>query len=61
VEDYDSGFDAEPLVQSRTTLPVKLMRYTVEMTGPDSPEPVYQLQTLKLVSTSGERQQPILR
>ncbi|MBN2317671.1 MAG: prepilin-type N-terminal cleavage/methylation domain-containing protein [Acidobacteria bacterium] len=61
VEEYDPVIDAEPQIQSRTTLPVKLMQYTVEMMAPDSPEPVYQLQTLKLVNTSLERQQPILR
>jgi hypothetical protein len=37
------------------------MQYTVEMTGPDSPEPIYQLQTLKLVNATREGQQPILR
>jgi prepilin-type N-terminal cleavage/methylation domain-containing protein len=61
VEEYDLDIDGEPQIQSRTTLPVKLMQYTVEMIGPDSPEPVYQLQTLKLVNASTERQQPILR
>lgn len=61
VEEYDPGIDAETPLQSRTALPVKLMQYTVEMTGPGSPEPVYRLQTLKLVSASGGRQQPILR
>ena len=61
VEEYELDIDGEPQIQSRTTLPVKLMQYTVEMIGPDSPEPVYQLQTLKLVNASAERQQPILR
>ncbi len=61
VEEYDLDIDSEFQIQSRTTLPVKLMQYTVEMIGPDSPEPVYQLQTLKLVNASAERQQPILR
>ena len=61
VEEYDPDIDSGPQIQSRTTLPVKLMQYTVEMIGPDSPEPVYQLQTLKLVNVSSQRQQPILR
>jgi prepilin-type N-terminal cleavage/methylation domain-containing protein len=61
VEEYDPDIDDEPQVQSRTTIPVKLMQYTVEMIGPDSPEPVYELQTLKLVNASTERQQPIVR
>lgn len=61
VEEYDPGIDAEPQIQSRTTIPVKLMQYTVEITGPDSPEPVYRLQTLKIVNISLERQQPITR
>ena len=61
VEEYDPDMDAEPQIQTRTVLPVKLMQYTVEMIGPDSPEPVYRLQTLKLVHASQEQLQPILR
>ena len=61
VEEYEPDLDPEPRIQSQTTIPIKLMQYTVEMIGPDSPEPVYRLQTLKLVNTSQERQQPILR
>ena len=48
VEEYDPDIDAESQIQSQTTLPVKLMQYTVEMIGPDSQEPLYQLQTLML-------------
>ena len=61
VEEYDPGLDAEPQIQTQTILPVKLMQYTVEITGPDSAEPMFQLQTLKLVTGSQERLQPILR
>ena len=34
------------------TMPVKLLRYTVEMFNPDSRAPDYRLQTLKLVKNS---------
>jgi len=61
VEEYEPVLDPEPRIRTQTTLPIKLMQYTVEMIGPDSPEPVYRLQTLKLVSTYQERQQPIPR
>jgi prepilin-type N-terminal cleavage/methylation domain-containing protein len=61
VEEYDPGLEDESQIQTRTALPVKLMQYTVEMFGPDSPEPVYQLQTLKLVNASQDRLQTILR
>jgi len=61
VEDYDPGLEPEPQMQVRATLPIKLMQYTVEMIGPDSPEPVYQLQTLRLVPASQEGRQPIPR
>ncbi len=50
VDNYDPAVGTS----SGTDLPVKLLRYRVEMIGPDSPEPVYTLQTLKLVGTSGE-------
>ena len=42
-------------------LPVKLLRYTVEMYGPDSTGPEYELQTLKLVNSSEEGQQPTIQ
>jgi hypothetical protein len=61
VQEYEPAIEAQPQIQTRTTVPVKLMQYTVEMTGPDSPEPIYQLQTLKLVNATREGQQPILR
>jgi len=61
VHEYDPAIEAQPQIQTRTTVPVKLMQYTVEMTGPDSPEPIYQLQTPKLVNATREGQQPILR
>ena len=60
VEDYDPGIEEDPLLQSRTTLPVKLMQYTAEMIGPDSPAPVYQLQTLKIVKMTQDRRLPLL-
>jgi len=58
VEEYDPEFDSESLTQDDAELPVKLLSYTVEMIGPDSPVPVYQLQTLKIVNAVQERQQP---
>ena len=61
MQEYDPAIEARPEVRTRTTVPVKRMQYTVEMTGPDSPEPIYQLQTLKLVNATREGQQPILR
>ena len=61
VKEYDPATEAQPQIQTRTTVPVKLMQYTVEMTGPDWPEPIYQLQTLKLVNATREGRQPILR
>ena len=60
-EDYDPGIEEDPLVQSRTTLPVKLMQYTAEMIGPDSPAPVDQLQTLKIVKMTQNRRLPLLK
>ena len=61
VQEYDPAIEAQPQVQTRTMVPVKLMEYTVEMTGADSPEPIFQLQMLKLVNATREGQQPILR
>lgn len=61
MQEYDPAIEAQPQIQTRTTVPVKLMQYTVEMTGPDSPEPIYQLPTLKLVNAIREGQRPILR
>lgn len=52
VEEYDPGLE-DP---SQSGLPVKLLQYTVEMAEPDSPDPVYALQTLKLVNSSDEVQ-----
>jgi prepilin-type N-terminal cleavage/methylation domain-containing protein len=40
--------------QERQKMPVKLLHYTVEMTGPDSRAPDYHLQTLKLVRAQAE-------
>jgi len=42
--------------QPRQNMPVKLFHYIVEMTGPDSRAPDYQLQTLKLVRVKEEEQ-----
>ena len=61
VEEYDPGIEAEPRIQTQTILPVKLMQYTVEITGPESAEPMFQLHTLKLVAASQERLQPIVQ
>lgn len=61
VEEYDPGLESDPQIQTRTVLPIQLLQYTVEMIGPDSPDPVYRLQTLKIVNASQERQLPILR
>jgi hypothetical protein len=61
VQEYDPATEAQPQIQTRTTVPVRLMQYTLEMTAPDSPELIYQLQTLKLVNATRKGQQPILR
>jgi len=61
VQEYDPAIESQPQIQTRTTVPVKLMQYTVEMTGPDSPEPICQLQPLKPVNAAREEPQPILR
>jgi prepilin-type N-terminal cleavage/methylation domain-containing protein len=58
VEDFDPGLRPVTGTQSATGLQFKLLRYTVEMYEPDSTAPVYELQTLKLVSTSEEGQSP---
>jgi prepilin-type N-terminal cleavage/methylation domain-containing protein len=56
VQEYEPVINSGSLFQDQAELPVKLMQYTVEMIGPDSPVPAYQLQTLKLVNTSQEGQ-----
>jgi len=61
VEEYDPEIDSASLTGANVELPVKLLSYTVEMIGPDSPGPVYQLQTLKIVNSSQEGQLPIPR
>jgi prepilin-type N-terminal cleavage/methylation domain-containing protein len=54
VEEYQSEAGLKP--QTGTELPVKLLQYTIEMTGPDLTVPVYQLQTLKIVNSSQAQQ-----
>ncbi|MEJ2109267.1 MAG: hypothetical protein P8Z37_05010 [Acidobacteriota bacterium] len=58
---YDPAIEAQTQIQTRTMIPVKLMQYTVEMTGPALPEPIYQRQMLQLLNAIRERPQPILR
>jgi len=58
VEDYDPGTEEDG---TGSGLTIKLLAYTVEMIGPDSPEPAYTLETLKIVSTSEEGQSPTAR
>ena len=58
VEDYVPELDSNSPGQDNPQLPVKLLSYTVEMIGPDSQVPVYQLQTLKIVNASQGQQQP---
>jgi len=52
VEEYHPDFETEAGAQ----LPVKLLQYRIEMIGPDSTGPLYTLETLKLVTSSEERQ-----
>jgi hypothetical protein len=58
VDEYQPPTETEGTLQSTSGVPITLLRYTVEMIGPDSPDPVYVLQTLKLVgsSTQGAQQ-----
>jgi general secretion pathway protein I len=50
VEDYEAPVK-EPQAGTVANLPVKLMAYSVELTGPESKAPDCRLQTLKLVKT----------
>lgn len=43
--------DANLLTQSASELPIRLLRYTVQLIGPNS-EPLYSLETLKLVAAN---------
>ncbi len=56
VEDYILPEALQIPQQALQNMPVKLLHYTVEMTGPDSRAPDYQLQTLKLVRVQSESQ-----
>jgi prepilin-type N-terminal cleavage/methylation domain-containing protein len=42
--------------QARQRMPIQLLHFTVEMFGPESREPDYRLQTLKLVSRQARNQ-----
>lgn len=57
VEEYEMP-EAKTLAedQARQRMPIRLLHYTVEMFGPESREPDYRLQTLKLVSRQNENQ-----
>lgn len=57
VEEYEPELG----IESDTELTIKLLQYTVEMTGPDSPAPIYTIHTLKLVDTSEESQSSATR
>ena len=61
VQEYDPAIEAQPQIQTRTTVPVKLVPYTLEVTGSDAAGPVCQRQTMKLVNAIRERRQPVLR
>jgi prepilin-type N-terminal cleavage/methylation domain-containing protein len=47
--------DTNLLTQPASELPIRLLHYTVQLIGPDL-EPVYALETLKLVAANEERQ-----
>ena len=57
VAEYNPETDLAQQIQSGPNLPIKMLQYTVEMIGPDSSDPVYRLQSLKLVSTAQQVQQ----
>ena len=59
VEDYAPP--NPPDVQPRDlpqNMPVKMLRYTIEMFGPDSRTPDFRLQTLKLMNKRGDESNP---
>lgn len=57
VEEYQPPTETEDTLQSSSGVPITLLQYTVAVIGPDSPDPIYQLQTLKLVSSSTQGSQ----
>ena len=61
VEDHDPPVPPQMQPQDLPqNMPVKLLRYTVEMFNPDSKTPDYRLQTLKLVSSRIQAPSPEL-
>ena len=56
VEEYNPEIDTGSQTLTNVELPIKLLSYKLEMLGPDSPIPVYQLQTLKIINPFQEGQ-----
>lgn len=54
IEEYEPEIETESTFTTSVELPIRLLSYRVEMFGPGSPNPVYQLQTLKIINTLQE-------
>jgi prepilin-type N-terminal cleavage/methylation domain-containing protein len=54
IEEYEPEIETESTFTTSVEMPIRLLSYRVEMFGPGSPVPVYQLQTLKIINTLQE-------
>lgn len=54
IEEYEPGIDTGSTFTTSVDLPIRLLSYRVELFGPGSSDPVYQLQTLKIINTLQE-------
>jgi prepilin-type N-terminal cleavage/methylation domain-containing protein len=54
IEEYEPEIETESTFTTSVELPIRLLSYRVEMFGPGSADPVYQLQTLKIINTLRE-------
>ena len=54
IEEYDPEIDTGSTFTTSVDLPIRLLSYRVELFGPGSSDPVYQLQTLKIINTLQE-------
>ena len=54
IEEYEPEIDAESTFTTNVELPIRLLSYRVQMFGPGSTDPVYQLQTLKVINALQE-------